>query len=243
MWVKICGITNEEDALYAVAMGADALGFVFAAGSKRLVAVNRVADIVKRLPPGVMTIGVFRDDLPERVVDLVHTAGLRGAQLHGHEGFEQVAWVAERVEFTIKGLSAGGSDIPHARRFASQALLLDNVTPGSGERFDWSLAADLPVSRRLILAGGLDHRNVADAIRQVRPWGVDVSTAVEAGAGRKDAVLVRNFISNAKAAGAAEGITDDDLMQFDDPYDELGMGPYGRDTASEPYDWQEEDLR
>ena len=239
MWVKICGITNEEDALYAVAMGADALGFVFAAGSKRQVAVNRVADIVKRLPPEVMTVGVFRDDLPERVIDLVRTAGLRGAQLHGHERPEQVAMVAEQVGFTIKALAAGSPDLAHARKFAVQALLLDNPVPGSGEAFDWSLAAELPIRARVILAGGLTHRNVADAIGQVRPWGVDVSTGVEVEAGRKDAVRVKAFIANAKAAGAAAGIGDDDVFG-EDPYDGGGKGPYREDSAAEPYDWQEE---
>src|SRR5215213_1442618 len=98
MFVKICGTTSEEDALLAVAMGADAIGFVFAP-SPRQVRPNLVADIIKRLPPQVMTVGVFRDEFPERVVEIVNSIGLRAAQLHGHESAEQASWIRERVPF------------------------------------------------------------------------------------------------------------------------------------------------
>ena len=100
LFVKICGITNEADALLCVAMGTDALGFIFAAGSKRQVAPSRVTDIVKRLPPEVTTFGVFRDDAPERVIDIVLACGLNGAQLHGRESAAQTAEVASRVGVT-----------------------------------------------------------------------------------------------------------------------------------------------
>ena len=85
MFVKVCGITSEEDALLAVAMGADAVGFNFVPSSPRFLAMSRAADIAKRLPPEILTVGVFRDEARERVVELTHQAGLRGAQLHGHE--------------------------------------------------------------------------------------------------------------------------------------------------------------
>ena len=227
-FVKICGITSEEDALLAIAMGADAVGFVFAP-STRQVAVSVVSDIVKRLPPEVLTIGVFRDDLPERVVEQVHRAGLRGAQLHGHERPEQVAWVKERVEFVIKGFAAGSPQVADARKYPADAYLIDGATPGSGEVFDWSLAEGLAPGRRWILAGGLSHRNVADAIRMVRPWGVDVSSGVEIEPGRKDAVRVKAFIANAGKAFAALATDDRD-----------GGGLSQSVPADAPYDWQEE---
>src|SRR5579885_222655 len=112
MFVKICGITSEEDALLAVAMDADAIGFVFAP-SKRQVAVGLVRDIVKRLPPEVLTVGVFRDELPPRVVEMVNTAGLSAAQLHGHETAEMTSWIRQRVPRVIKAFPAGSPDMEH----------------------------------------------------------------------------------------------------------------------------------
>ena len=107
MFVKICGITNEEDALLAVALGADALGFVFAPGSRRQVRPDDVRDILRRLPPGTVSVGVFRDERPERVVELVHRLGLTGAQLHGREPLSEVRWVRRRVPFVIQAFAAG----------------------------------------------------------------------------------------------------------------------------------------
>ena len=228
-FVKICGITSEEDALLAIAMGADAVGFMFAP-SKRQVAVARVSDIVKRLPPDVLTIGVFRDDLPERVVEQVHKAGLRGAQLHGHERPDQSAWVKERVEFVIKAFAVGSPQMEEAQRHRVDAYMVDGATPGSGEVFDWSLAEGLAPGRRWILAGGLTPKNVGEAIAQVRPWGVDVSTGVEIEPGRKDALRVKAFIGRARAAFAAVG-TEGGVGFAADP-DGLLL-----DT---PYNWQEE---
>jgi phosphoribosylanthranilate isomerase len=220
LFVKICGVTNEEDALLCVAMGADALGFNFVSGSKRQVAPTVVADIVKRLPTEVITFGIFRDDLPDRVVDLTLRCGLTGAQLHGRESAEVTADVAGRVGVTIKVFAAGDPVIGRAKNFPVELIMIDNPTPGSGEVFDWSLADGLPEGRKLILAGGLGPVNVADAIRRVRPWGVDVASGTEASAGRKDARKVASFIRNARRA--AESIP----------------GYEFQDTA--PYDWQSE---
>ena len=106
MFVKICGITSEDDALLAVAMGADAVGFVFAP-SPRQVPVQQVYDITRRLPPEIMTVGVFRDEHPKRVVEIVHRSGVKGAQLHGNESAEVVAEVAKAVRFLVKAYPAG----------------------------------------------------------------------------------------------------------------------------------------
>ncbi len=202
MFVKICGITREDDALLAVALGADALGFVFAP-SPRQVAVDRARDIARRLPPDVLTVGVFRDQLPDRVVDIVQRAGLGAAQLHGFETAEQTREVSSRVPLVIKAFPAGHPGLTDLGSYGADVVLVDSSAPGSGQVFDWRLAEDAPRSGyRVLLAGGLTPLNVADAITRVRPWGVDVSTGVEAEPGVKDAVKLREFIDAAKAAGA-----------------------------------------
>ena len=216
MFVKICGITTEEDALLAVAMGADAVGFVFAP-SKRQIAVAHTRDIIRRLPPEILTVGVFRNESPSRVVEITNAAGLRAAQLHGHETAEQTKWVRQRVPVVFKAFSAGDPDLDHVDDFGADAVIIDSPVPGSGEIFDWSLAEGAPDGRRFILAGGLTAENVAAAIERVRPWGVDVSTGVESdeGApGSKDVRKVRSFITAARAAERPGHLGDDDL-----PYD------------------------
>lgn len=202
MFVKVCGTTSEEDALLAVAMGADAVGFVFAP-SPRQVSVGLVTDIVKRLPREVVTVGVFRDESPERVVQAVQTAGLRAAQLHGHETPEQAQFVRDRVPLLIQAFPAGDPAVARAHEYRADAILLDAATPGSGHVFDWALA-EAPDGIRLILAGGLTAENVTAAVAQVHPWGVDVVSGVEASPGRKDPVKVRAFIAAAKAAEEEE---------------------------------------
>ncbi|MBK5221991.1 MAG: phosphoribosylanthranilate isomerase [Acidimicrobiia bacterium] len=199
MFVKICGITSEDDALLAVAMGADAISFVFAPSSRQ-VAAGHVRDIVRRLPPEILTLGVFRDESPQRVVEQVQLAGLAGVQLHGHETPDDAKWIRSRVGFLIQAFPAGSEALRRADEWGADAIIVDSPTPGSGQVFDWSLAEGAPSGRRVILAGGLTPDNVADAIAKVRPWGVDVSTGVEAEPGRKDPRKLRAFIAAAKAA-------------------------------------------
>lgn len=207
VFVKICGITTEEDALLAVAMGADAVGFVFAP-SKRQVAPGQVRDIVRRLPHETLTVGVFRDESPQRVVETVNTLGLRGAQLHGHESPAEAAWIHQRVPFVIKAFAAVDEQLSRAADYDVDAVLVDALIPGSGEVFDWTLAEGLPTERRVILAGGLNAENVASAIARINPWGVDVSSGVEASPGRKDPVKVMRFVSEALRE-APEPVDDD----------------------------------
>lgn len=217
MFVKICGMTNEQDALLAVAMGADAVGFIFAP-STRQVAPQIAGDIAKRLPPEVLTVGVFRDAAPERVVEIMGKTGLKAAQLSGAETAEQSRWIRRRVSFTIKAFTAGHSALAQAEDYGADVVMVDSPEPGSGELFDWALAEGAPQGTRLLLAGGLNADNVGQAIAQVRPWGVDVVTGVESAPGRKDPRLLRAFIVAAKAAAVPvfEG-------------DEHG-----------PYDWQDD---
>jgi phosphoribosylanthranilate isomerase len=217
VFVKICGTTSEEDALLAVAMGADAVGFIFAP-SPRQVSPARVRDIVRRLPPEVLTVGVFRNELPERVVEVVNASGLRGAQLHGRETPDQARFVKERVPVLFQAFVAGDPNIRHALEYGADAILLDSPSPGSGEVFDWRLADGVPDGVRLLMAGGLGPANVAEAIASVHPWGVDVVTGVESSAGHKDPVKVREFIAAAKRA-------------------ESGRHP--APVGEGPYDWEE----
>lgn len=226
MFVKICGITSEDDALLAVAMGADAIGFVFAP-SPRQVAAAHVRDIVRRLPPEILTLGVFRDESPQRVVEIVQSAGLGGAQLHGQETPEQARLVKAKVDVLVKAFPAGADALDRADDWRADIILIDSPTPGSGQVFDWSLAEGAPSGRRVLLAGGLTPDNVADAVARVQPWGVDVSTGVESEPGRKDPRLVRSFVARAKEAGRS-------LSQPTD------LDPLAH-ASSDLYDWQEDE--
>ncbi|MEM1335721.1 MAG: phosphoribosylanthranilate isomerase [Actinomycetota bacterium] len=199
MFVKICGITNEDDALLAVAMGADAVGFIMAP-SPRQIAPQQVYDITRRLPPEVLTVGVFRNELPERVVELGHRAGVKAVQLHGRETTEQARQVAGHFRWVIKAFGAGDEQLTHADQYGTDMVLVDAPDPGSGKVFDWNLAGDVPDSVKLILAGGLTPENVAGAIAEVEPWGVDVATGVERAPGKKDPVKVMRFVEAAKEA-------------------------------------------
>ena len=219
MFVKICGITNEEDALLAVALGADALGFNFASGSRRQVSVDTARDIVRRLPSGTVTVGVFRDERPERVVEIVNRVGMTGAQLHGREPMSEVKWIRERVRFVIQGFTAGDPALAAAVNSPADVILVDSPDPGSGRLFDWKLAEGAPGGVRLMVAGGLTADNVGDAIRRIRPWGVDVATGVESSPGRKHPVKLRRFIEAAHAVG--DDVADDERppAPVDGPYD------------------------
>lgn len=221
--IKICGITTEADALLAIGFGADALGFIFAP-SPRQVTASAVSDIVKRLPHDVLTVGVFRDDVPSRIVEIANGIGLGAVQLHGHETAEECRWVRERVARTIKAFPAGDRTITRFSEFGADYLMIDGQNPGSGKVFDWRLAEGVTDPGRLIVSGGLHPGNVADAIAHLRPFGVDVSSGVESSPGRKDPQKLRDFVANARRAAAALG----------------DRGPEGEEsTGATPFDWME----
>jgi phosphoribosylanthranilate isomerase len=225
MFIKICGITNEDDALLATALDADALGFVFAPSSRQ-VDVETVRDIVRRLPREMHTIGVFRNERPERIIEIVGRAGLRGVQLHGAEPASEVRWIRERVQFVIQAFAAGDPALRDAGKSAADIILVDSPDPGSGRVFDWRLAEGAPRGKRILLAGGLTADNVGDAIRLVRPFGVDVSSGVEAKPGRKDPGKLRRFVVAAREAGAE--VAD---LAIDLTVDEVA-------GVTRPWDWQ-----
>lgn len=222
VFVKICGITNEADALLAVAMGADAVGFIFAAGSSRQIAPARAGDIAKRLPPDVLTVGVFRNHAPKKVVEIVNRQGLGAAQLHGDESTEDTLYVRDRVPRTMKVFVAGSDKVPNARKWGTDPILIDAPKLGDesalavGEAYDYRLALEAPAGLHVVLAGGLNPDTVANAILLARPWGVDVAGGVEAEPGKKDPKLVAAFVKNAKSVV---------LPDCDEP-------------ATGPYDWE-----
>jgi phosphoribosylanthranilate isomerase len=220
MWVKICGITSEADALVAVGMGADAVGFVFAP-SPRQVTPGAVREIVRRLPPEIVTVGVFRDQSPEQVIDMALAAGVQAVQLHGHETPADARLIRPKVGALIVAFPAGSPSVERFDEYQADAMMLDAASPGAGEVFDWSLADSIPAARRWILAGGLTPDNVAAAVGSVKPWGVDVSSGVESAPGIKDPRRVRAFVRAARAAAA----------EVDRP---------APDTASELFDWFED---
>lgn len=193
--IKICGITTAGDALDAVEAGATALGFNFYRGSPRYITPAGAAAITARLPGEILKVGVFVNETAATVKAALAEAGLDAAQLHGQESPDEALagvrlWKAFRVD--------GGFDPLELSRWRVEAFLLDSSAGGSGLTFDWRLAAGL--GGKIVLAGGLDGSNVAEAIRAAKPWGVDSCSRLESAAGRKDRARVRDFVRAALAA-------------------------------------------
>jgi phosphoribosylanthranilate isomerase len=186
--VKICGITNREDAMAAVAAGAGALGFVFYAPSPRATKVETLLDWIGDVPAHVLRVGVYVNEAPAVIEANARALGLHVAQLHGNETPAEhpatgLVWRAFRL---------GEAAVPQAE-YPADALLLDGM--GNGKPFDWKCAAGL--NCRVILAGGLTPENVRQAIETARPWGVDTASGVEASPGRKDHARMKKFIETA----------------------------------------------
>ena len=216
--VKVCGITNADDARAAVDAGADALGFIFVEGTPRFVTPAEVAPIVRKLPPFVTPVGVFWDHPPGHVKAVAEACRLRALQFHGDEKPEDLADYALPVIKTVKMPPAStleglpeyrGRDFAQVFRYRERvsSILLDSAARWSeGETRDpveWTLARTI-VSQsepaRVILSGGLTPGNVARAVAVVRPYGVDVNSGVEALPGRKDHDKIRRFIDEARRA-------------------------------------------
>ncbi|MFZ3072715.1 MAG: phosphoribosylanthranilate isomerase [Thermodesulfobacteriota bacterium] len=194
--IKICGITNLDDALFAAENGADALGFVFWKKSPRFVEPSVVKAIVKTLPPFVSTVGVFVDEESSRINEIARQAGLNCVQLHGSETPEFCKGIEAKV---IKAFRIRRSaDISPLSDYGVSAFLLDayseDAPGGTGKTFNWDYAIEAKKYGRIILSGGLTPVNIEEALRKVGPYGVDVSSGVEASKGRKDKVKVSEFI-------------------------------------------------
>lgn len=198
--VKICGITNITDALVAVEAGADALGFVFYDRSPRYIKPLAAAGIIAKLPPFIQTVGLFVNEEAEQVNWIADFCGLDLVQLHGDESPEDCVAVNRRI---IKAFRVqGGSTVELLAKYPVAGYLLDawsaDAYGGTGHTFNWELAASAGQYGPIILAGGLAPGNVAQAIRVVQPYAVDVSSGVESAPGRKDQEKVRQFIKLAK---------------------------------------------
>ena len=201
--VKICGITRVIDALAAVEAGADALGFVFYEKSPRYVTPHQAATIMRHVPPFVSRVGLFVDAGLDRVALLMSETGIDTLQFHGDETpdfckhFHCTTLKAIRVR--------NSSSLKGIRNYPVSGILLDAYVSGkpggTGARFDWSLAIEAKrIGKPIILAGGLKPETVAEAVRSVNPYAVDVSTGVESSPGKKDVAKLRDFIAAAKGA-------------------------------------------
>jgi phosphoribosylanthranilate isomerase len=223
-WIKICGTTNRDDALAAVDAGADAVGFVFARSPRRI-EPEAAQEIAAVLPRAVEKVGVFCDESAERIQAVARQVGLTIVQLHGDEtpGFARSLFRGgDNRPRVLKAVSVSPGVEGALRDFAVagtvDGLLLDSavlraacmgqgtelVRGGTGIAFDWARAADfipqLVGRTRLILAGGLSPANVAEAVRILKPWGVDVCTGVESSPGTKDHGKIRAFVAAVRDA-------------------------------------------
>ena len=200
--VKICGITNLADGLAAAEAGADALGFVFYDQSPRAISVEAAAALIRQLPPLVLKVGVFVNAPEDLVVRAIRECDLNLLQFHGEEPPEYC------LQFGLMSMKAfrirDAASLPALLDYHTDAWLLDAYSPdkpgGTGETFNWDLALEARGwGRPIFLAGGLTPGNVAEAVRRAQPYGVDVSSGVEAAPGRKDHAKVIAFIRAAKA--------------------------------------------
>ena len=206
--IKICGITGIEDALHAVACGANALGFIFYRKSPRYIAPAAAAEIIARLPGDICKVGVFVNEATETVKQTAAFCGLDLIQLHGDE----TAAYCEgfHTEVLIKALPLETEeDLKRASRYPVRALLVDARTAGryggTGKQASWVLAARLGKDKSIILAGGLNSENIAAALRTVRPRAVDINSGVESAPGKKDAEKVKEIIRIIRGEETGEG--------------------------------------
>ena len=199
--VKICGMTQLKDALFAVEQGVDAVGFIFYKKSPRAVTMKTVREIITKLPPLVDTVGVFVNESAERLNKVADYCGLDLVQLHGEESPAFCRKIHRRVikAFRVKDLQS----IKQLEKFPVSGFLLDTFSDdlhgGTGKTFDWNLALPVKKMGPVILAGGLTPRNILQAVRQVRPYGVDVCSGVEKSPGIKDLEKVRAFLKNIRS--------------------------------------------
>jgi phosphoribosylanthranilate isomerase len=203
-FIKICGITNIDDARAAVAAGADALGFNFYNRSPRYIAPPAAREIVEQLPSSILTVGVFvNEDSPESVKKIASEAGVTAFQLHGDESPAYCRELSDR--YVIKTLTVSGDfDIQIVQDYEVNALMLDtrenNLRGGTGRVFDWSVAIEVnKVVPKLFLAGGLSPENISEAIELVRPYAVDACSALEDRPGIKNHERMRAFVELARS--------------------------------------------
>ena len=195
--VKVCGVTSVKDAEVCVEAGVDWIGVNFWPGSARQCDEAEAARIAAAVGDAATVVGVFVDEPPDQVRRVLRQTRIRWAQLHGHE---PPSMLAPLLPNAFKALRVGSTSVAEeARRYGGAHLLLDakvrGKVGGTGKTFDWRLAADVAREREIFLAGGLTPDNVAEAVRTVSPWGVDVASGVESAPGRKDPSKVAAFVA------------------------------------------------
>ena len=198
MIVKICGITNLNDANMAADLGADALGFIFVPSSPRYIPPEKAAAITAHLPESLVRVGVFVNAGRREILETVEKAGVNCLQLHGDESPDDVK------DFTLPVGKAfrisDRFDPQELDAYSAEAYLLDTFSPdsygGTGRTFDWNIARRLNTGRKIILSGGLNPENIARAVEYIRPYGVDVNSGVEQQPGKKNAELLRRLFVN-----------------------------------------------
>jgi len=188
MKVKICGITNIDNAVYAAELGADALGFIFVKSSPRYIAPKSARKIIQELPPFIVPVGIFVDVPQEEIIGVIEQTGIKCVQLHGNETPKQLAGFPLPVYKSFRVDSSFNLEI--LRRYKGSAYLLDTKISGelggTGQTFDWGIAVKAKEYGRIILAGGLNPENVLEAIQKVQPYAIDVNSGVESAPGKKD---------------------------------------------------------
>ena len=202
--IKVCGITCQEDARAAVAAGADGLGFILVEQSPRLVEPDMVRAITGQMPPFINPVGVFRDEEIEVVQEIIHYCRLSLVQLHGSESPEYCSKISCKVIKSFCLRPESGNEELAAYADVVSGFLLDtyhkDLAGGTGITFDWKLVEQVKPPGPVILAGGLNPENVGAAIRQVKPFGVDVNSGVEYQPGRKDADKLKSFVHEVRKA-------------------------------------------
>ncbi len=191
LFIKVSGLTSEEDALLAVGLGANAVGFEFGPTPRR-VSEPMVHDIVRRLPSGVISVGVFRHEMPQRIVATANSLGLSAVQLDGPMTADEVRYVSERVATVLRGADTDAVDVEGV----DYLVVPETDDAPSLGRAGTLLAA--PTRRPVIVSGGLDPDNVADVVRRFPVWGVDVRSGVESSLGVTDPVRLGAFVTNAR---------------------------------------------
>lgn len=202
--IKICGMTSKADAVSASRLGADMLGFIFYKKSKRYVDPMVARDIINELPASVLKVGVFVDEETGKVLEIAAAASLDALQFHGSETPQYCAAFKGKYKVIKAFRLKIRKDLKDINDYDVDLYLLDTFKSGkaggTGEAFDWKIVTDFEFLRPVILSGGLDPKNVSRAIREVAPYGVDISTGVEESAGKKDPELMKKFIEEARKA-------------------------------------------
>ncbi|HUX03325.1 MAG TPA: phosphoribosylanthranilate isomerase [Acidimicrobiales bacterium] len=199
LFIKVSGVTTEEDALFSIGLGANAVGFEFGP-TPRQISPAQAHDIVRRLPQGALSIGVFRHEMPQRVVEIANTIGLSGVQIDGPISVEELRYVADRVNTVLRSVSSTANVAAWPLEAGIDYIVLPEADDHHSLVDCLEVFSDETLGVPLIASGGLTASNVVDVVQNYPVWGVDVRSGVETAPGEKDPVLLGEFIANARWA-------------------------------------------